>query len=113
MSINSSSISPVIYLLFIFSFTVLFTIAKHAILSPADGSPLPSVARYLRTEPLTATLSQSSLRSAVQTTFKPFYLFFSLYIAITTGLSPSMVNLFQGISNSYCIGLVLFRSPLL
>lgn len=39
MSINSSSISPVIYLLFIFSFTVLFTIAKHAILSPEDGSP--------------------------------------------------------------------------
>lgn len=39
MSINSSSISPVIYLLFIFSFTVLFTIAKHAILSLEDGSP--------------------------------------------------------------------------
>jgi hypothetical protein len=51
MSINSSSISPVIYLLFIFSFTVLFTIAKHAILSPEDGSPF-------------------------QTTCKPFYLFF-------------------------------------
>jgi len=66
MSINSSSISPVIYLLFIFSFTVLFTIAKHAILSPEDGSPF-------------------------QTTCKPFYLFFR-YITITTGLSPSMVR---------------------
>lgn len=40
MSVNSSSISPVIYLLFIFSFTVLFTIAKHAILSLEEGSPL-------------------------------------------------------------------------
>lgn len=88
MSINSSSISPVIYLLFIFSFTVLFTIAKHAILSPEDGSPF-------------------------QTTYKPFYLFFMGYITITTGLSPSMVYLFQGISASFCIGLVLFRSPLL
>jgi len=40
MSVNSSSISPVIYLLFIVSFTVLFTIAEYAILSPEDGSPL-------------------------------------------------------------------------
>jgi len=40
MSANSGSISPVIYLLFIVSFTVLFTIAKHAILSLEDGSPL-------------------------------------------------------------------------
>jgi len=39
MSANSGSISPVIYLLFIVSFTVLFTIAKHAILSLEDGSP--------------------------------------------------------------------------
>lgn len=87
MSINSSSISPVIYLLFIFSFTVLFTIAKHAILSLEDGSPF-------------------------QTTYKPFYLFLGC-ITITTGLSPSMVYLFQGISYSFCIRLVLFRSPLL
>jgi len=39
MSVNSSSISPVIYLLFIVSFTVLFTIAEYAILSLEDGSP--------------------------------------------------------------------------
>jgi len=42
MSANSGSISPVIYLLFIVSFTVLFTIAEHAILSPEDGSPYVS-----------------------------------------------------------------------
>ncbi len=39
MSANSSSISPVIYLLFIFSFTVLFTIAEYAILSLEESSP--------------------------------------------------------------------------
>jgi len=39
MSANSGSISPVIYLLFIVSFTVLFTIAEYAILSLEDGSP--------------------------------------------------------------------------
>lgn len=39
MSANSGSISSVNYLLFHLSFTVLFTIAKHAILSQEDGSP--------------------------------------------------------------------------
>lgn len=39
MSANSGSISPVIYLLFIVSFTVLFTIAEYTILSLEDGSP--------------------------------------------------------------------------
>lgn len=50
MSANSGSISPVIYLLFIVSFTVLFTIAEHAMLSLEDGSPI-----------------------ILQTTYKPFY----------------------------------------
>lgn len=44
MSANSGSISPVIYLLFIFSFTVLFTIAEHTILSLEDGSPINQTA---------------------------------------------------------------------
>lgn len=39
MSANSGSISSVNYLLFHLSFTVLFTIAKHAVLSQEDGSP--------------------------------------------------------------------------
>ena len=48
MSANSGSISPVIYLLFILSFTVLFTIAKHAILNLEDGSPLyPVINQYV------------------------------------------------------------------
>jgi len=85
MSMNSSSISPVIYLLFIFSFTVLFTIAKHAILSPGDGSP-------------------------TQTAYKPLYLI--RYITITTGLSPSMVYLFQGISYSFFIKYIFYKIDL-
>jgi len=46
MSANSGSISPVIYLLFIVSFTVLFTIAEYAILSLEDGSPFISNSSY-------------------------------------------------------------------